>query len=60
MIRFPQKNDARPIVIFDTSYNSHSLYYKFKDFIDLKISESNLLKIKNLFEKEIEINEENV
>ena len=60
ILRYQERIKNKDIVIFDTSYNSHSLYYKFKDFIDLKISESNLLKIKNLFEKEIEINEENV
>lgn len=50
-LRYQERIKNKDIVIFDTSYNSHSLYYKFKDFIDLKISHSNLLSIKEKFEQ---------
>ena len=49
LIRHQEKIKNKDIIIFDTSYNSHSMFYKFRDIIDYKISISNISELKKLF-----------
>ncbi len=49
LIRHQEKIKNKDIIIFDTSYNSHSMFYKFRDIIDYKISMSNISELKKLF-----------